>query len=247
MARGGNRMDQGVQGMIDGVIFDKDGTLFDFRASWGAWALRLVEVLAAETGLPADRLGMAIGFDPVAGRFAPDSVVIAGTSAEIAEALAAVVPGSDADALEDRMNLMAEGAPMLPAVDLPAVLGGLRDRGLKIGLATNDVEVTAHAHLAAHGITGLFDYVAGYDSGHGPKPGPGMCLAFARQLGLEPARVVMVGDSRHDLEAGRAAGMRAVAVLTGVAGAADLAPHADAVLPDIGHLAGWIDGLARQG
>jgi phosphoglycolate phosphatase len=35
-----------------------------------------------------------------------------------------------------------------------------------------------------------------------------------------------------------------VAVLTGVAGAADLAPHADAVLPDIGHLGAWIDGLA---
>ena len=71
-----------------------------------------------------------------------------------------------------------------------------------------------------------------------------MCAAFARQLCLDPARVVMVGDSRHDLEAGRAAGMRAVAVLTGVAVAADLAPHADAVLPDIGHLGAWIDGLA---
>lgn len=243
--RNGTAKGQGVQDVIDGVIFDKDGTLFDFRASWGAWALRLVEMLAAETGIPAAQLGASIGFDPAARRFAPDSVVIAGTSAEIAAALAAQVPGSNADDLEDRMNRMAEGAPMLPAVDLPAVLGGLRDRGLKIGLATNDVEVTAHAHLAAHGISDLFDYVAGYDSGHGPKPGPGMCAAFARQLGLAPERVVMVGDSRHDLEAGRAAGMRVVAVLTGIAGAADLAPHADAVLPDIGHLGGWIDGLSR--
>lgn len=132
---------------------------------------------------------------------------------------------------------------MLPAVDLPAVLGDLRGRGLRIGLATNDMEDAARAHLAAHGITGLFDYIAGYDSGHGPKPGPGMCAAFARQQGLDPARVVMVGDSLHDLHAGRAAGMRVVAVLTGVAGAAELAPHADVVLPDIGHLAGWIDRL----
>lgn len=244
MARRNGKTGHGVQGMIDGVIFDKDGTLFDFRASWGAWAVRLVDMLAAETGISAGVLGAAIGFDPVARRFAPDSVVIAGTSGEISAALAAVVPGSDARDLEDRMNQMAEGAPMLPAVDLPAVLGALRARGLKIGLATNDVEGTAHAHLSAHGIGGLFDYVAGYDSGHGAKPGPGMCSAFARQLGLDPARVVMVGDSRHDLEAGRAAGMRAVAVLTGVAGAADLAPHADAVLPDIGHLEAWIDGLA---
>ena len=230
--------------MIDGVIFDKDGTLFDFRASWGAWAAQLVGVLAGETGIAAEDLGAAIGFDPVARRFQPDSIVIAGTPTEIARDLAAVLPGVSAEGLEDRLNRMAEGAPMLPAVDLADVLGGLRARGLRIGLATNDNEEAARAHLAAHGITDLFDYVAGYDSGHGPKPGPGMCAAFARQHGLDPARVVMVGDSRHDLEAGRRAGMRAVAVLTGIAGAEELAPHADAVLPDIGHLGRWIDGLA---
>lgn len=230
--------------MIDGVIFDKDGTLFDFRTSWGAWAMRLVGMLAAETGLSEAELGAAIGFDPVAQGFARDSVVIAGTPGEIARDLARVLPGVSVEALVGRLNRLAEGAPMLPAVDLPVVLGGLRARGLRIGLATNDNEDAARAHLAAHGITGLFDYIAGYDSGHGAKPGPGMCAAFARQLGLDPARVVMVGDSRHDLEAGRAAGMRAVAVLTGIAGAAELAPHADAVLPDIGHLGGWIDGLA---
>jgi phosphoglycolate phosphatase len=56
----------------------------------------------------------------------------------------------------------------------------------------------------------------------------------------------MVGDSRHDLEAGRAAGMRTVAVLTGIAGAADLAPHADVVLADIGGLPGWLDGISAR-
>lgn len=230
--------------MIDGVVFDKDGTLFDFRASWGAWAQRLMAVMAEETGVPEGRMGAAIGFDPASGRFEPDSVVIAGTPHEIASALAVALPQMTVDALESRINRLAEGAPMLPAADLPAVLGGLKARGLRIGLATNDMEAAARAHLAAHGITALFDYIAGYDSGHGPKPGPGMCAAFARQLGLDPARVAMVGDSLHDLQAGRAAGMRTVAVLTGMAGAAELALHADVVLPDIGHLAGWIDGLA---
>jgi len=230
--------------MIDGVIFDKDGTLFDFRASWGAWAQRLLAMLAAESGRTEAELGAAIGYDPVTRAFVPDSVVIAGTPTEIARDLAAVLPGTRAVVLEERLNRLAEGAPMLPAVDLATVLGALRARGLRIGLATNDNEEAARAHLAAHGITELFDYIAGYDSGHGPKPGPGMCAAFARQHGLDPARVVMVGDSRHDLEAGRTAGMRTVAVLTGVAGSAELAPYADAVLPDIGHLGGWIDGLA---
>jgi len=52
--------------------------------------------------------------------------------------------------------------------------------------------------------------------------------------------VVMVGDSTHDLIAGRAAGMACVGVLTGTAVEGDLAPFADAVLPDIGHLPGWL-------
>jgi phosphoglycolate phosphatase len=51
----------------------------------------------------------------------------------------------------------------------------------------------------------------------------------------------MVGDSRHDLAAARAAGLHAVGVLTGVAQMAELAPLADAVLPGIAGLAAWLD------
>jgi phosphoglycolate phosphatase len=123
-------------------------------------------------------------------------------------------------------------------------LTGLRDRGLRLGVATNDSEAPARQHLAAHGITDCFDFIVGYDSGHGPKPGPGMCLAFAAACGIAPGRIAMVGDSRHDLQAGRAAGMRTVAVLTGIAEARDLAPLADAVLPDIGALPDWLDRIS---
>ena len=54
--------------------------------------------------------------------------------------------------------------------------------------------------------------------------------------------MLMVGDSLHDLHAGQAAGMRCVGVLTGVAGAEELQPFAEVVLPDIGYLADWIQG-----
>ena len=119
----------------------------------------------------------------------------------------------------------------------------IKAAGMKVELLSGDAEAPVRAHLAAHGLGGLFDFIAGYDSGHGPKPEPGMCLAFLRQTGLDPRRTAMVGDSRHDLQAGRAAGMRTVAVLTGIATAPELAPLADVVLPDIGHLGAWIDGL----
>ncbi|MFU8883561.1 MAG: HAD family hydrolase, partial [Rhodobacterales bacterium] len=106
---------------------------------------------------------------------------------------------------------------------------------------TNDTEAGALAHLGAAGVLAHFDFVAGFDSGHGAKPDPDPLLAFCARTGLTPARVVMVGDSRHDLIAGRRAGMQTLGVLTGTALTADLAPLADAVLPDIGHIPAWID------
>jgi phosphoglycolate phosphatase len=51
----------------------------------------------------------------------------------------------------------------------------------------------------------------------------------------------MIGDSLHDLHAGRAAGMAVMGVLTGPATEAELAPHADVVLPSIAALPAWLD------
>lgn len=228
--------------MIDGILFDKDGTLFDFRVSWGRWASDFLARIARDAGHKA-RLGRAIGFDPATGCFSPDSPVIAATAADIAAALALELPGVAVADLRDQIDASAAQAPMSEAVPLRPLLSALRARGLRLGVATNDSEKPARQHLANHGITDCFDFIAGSDSGHGAKPGPGMCLAFARQLGLKPSRVAMVGDSRHDLEAGRAAGMRAIAVLTGIAGREELAPHADVVLVDIGAIPDWLSAL----
>ena len=226
--------------MIKGIVFDKDGTLFDFRASWGRWAQGFITGLALDDAHAA-ALAAAIGYLPQANSFHPDSPVIAATAADIAAALLPHVAGHDQDSLTEAIDQAAAMVEMSPAVPLVPLFNGLRARGLKLGVATNDSEVPAQAHLKAHGLTPLLDFIAGYDSGHGAKPAPGMCLAFAAATGLDPTHVLMVGDSRHDLEAGRAAGMRPIAVLTGIAEAADLAPHAEVVLPDIGALPAWLD------
>ena len=228
-------------GMIRGIVFDKDGTLFDFRASWGLWAKGFIAGLARDDG-HARRLADAIGYLPETNGFAPDSPVIAATAVDIAAALLPHVEGYTQDSLTEAIDTAAAGVPMSEAVPLVPLFTALRGRGLKLGIATNDSEVPARAHLERHGLTGLVDFIAGWDSGHGAKPAPGMCLAFAATTGLDPAQVLMVGDSLHDLDAGRAAGMRPVAVLTGIAREGDLAPHAEVVLPDIGALPAWLDG-----
>lgn len=228
--------------MIDAVIFDKDGTLFDFRSSWGVWAQNLIAELATDAD-HAVRLGRVLGYDVGTATFAPDSPVIAMTTPEIAEIVLPHTPQLSLQALNARMNYLAQKAPMMPAVDLHSVLSELKTRGLVLGVATNDTEGPARAHLSGAGVLALFDFVAGCDSGWGGKPAPGQLKAFAAQTGFDPQRCAMVGDSLHDLHAARSAGMYAVAVLTGVADAASLAPHADVVLADIGGLAAWIDGL----
>ncbi len=225
--------------MITAAIFDKDGTLFDFRESWGAWTQLLMEELCAQ-GADEPTLSRLLGFDRPTKTFAPDSIVIAATTHEIAEQVTPATAQSF-DQVYRLMNDLAERAPMVPAVALDPVLRGLKARGLVIGLATNDTEVPARAQLGRAGVLEMFDFVAGCDSGWGGKPAPGQLNAFAQKFGLDPRRVVMVGDSKHDLVAAKAAGMRAVAVLTGIATRADLAPFADVVLQDIGELDAWID------
>lgn len=225
---------------VKGVIFDKDGTLFDFGATWEAWATAfLLRLCDGDRGRAAE-VGQAIEFDFEAQKFAKTSIAIAGTNAELTEALHPFCHDLKKDALMALLNEEAASAPQHQAVPLLPLLKGLRSSGLRLGVATNDAEHPARAHLDQAGVTQMFDFIAGYDSGYGGKPAPGQLLAFAKQNGLEAAHCVMVGDSTHDLRAGRAAGMQTVAVLTGMADAATLAPHADVVLPDIGHLPVWL-------
>lgn len=225
---------------IQGVVFDKDGTLFDFEASWSQTTRALLLDLADGDAARAARFGARVGFDFCEARFSPGSIVIAGRQDEIAEALTEGEPGLSPGALLERMDAATAMAVQVPAVPLPPLMARLRAMGLRLGVATNDSEAPGRAHLAQAGIATAFDFIAGYDSGYGGKPAPGQCLAFARAVGLEPSRVVMVGDSTHDMEAGRAAGMRCVAVLTGMARREDLAQISDAVLQNVGELPDWI-------
>lgn len=231
--------------MIRAVIFDKDGTLFDFQATWGAWAETMLTELAGPDQILLHRLSRALGYDLKTRRFRPDSVVIADTAEAVAVVLAAEMPGHRPEDILDRLNAAAAEAPLVEAAPLVPLLLELQSRGLGLGVVTNDAEAPARAHLAEAGVLDAFDFIAGYDSGFGAKPAPQPLLAFARALGLPPSDIVMVGDSTHDLKAGRAAGMATLGVLTGPAEAPELAPWADAILPHVGHLPEWLDRRTR--
>ncbi len=227
---------------VRGIVFDKDGTLFDFQATWASVTGTILEDLSGGDAGLARTLAQAAGYDLDARALLPGSVIVAGTIVETVDVLLSVLPPrTDRGRVIDTMIRLAETAPQVEAVPLRPFFDGLRARGLALGVATNDGESPARVHLGKAGVLGHMDFLAGYDSGHGAKPGPGQLLAFCAATGLAPEAVLMVGDSRHDLVAGRAAGMRTVGVLTGLASAADLAGEATVVLPHIGHLPGWLD------
>ena len=227
---------------IDALLFDKDGTLFHFAATWEGWAESFLLRACRNDQTRAAMIGRHIGFDLTSRSFQPDSLVIANTPAEIAEAMIPHMPELKYEALLEMLNAEAESVTLVEAVPLVAYLDQLRGAGFRLGVATNDAEAPALAHLESAGIRGHFDFIAGSDSGHGAKPAPGQMHAFARAVALDPVRIAMVGDSAHDLIAGRTAGMTTIGVLTGIAGHADLAVHADIVLPDIGHIPDWLAG-----
>ena len=225
---------------IKGIIFDKDGTLYDFNATWGAWAETMIRSETGDDKLLSQRLADRLGYDLAAKRFQPGSIVIAETVDVTADAILEVLPTKDKADLIHRMNIAATKVPQVEATPLKAFVSELKCLKLKIGVATNDAEAPARTHLSRSGVEKDFDFVAGFDSGYGGKPAPGQLLRFCEVQGLRPGDCAMVGDSTHDLHSGRAAGMICIGVLTGPAERSELEPHADVVLKSIADLPRWL-------
>ena len=230
---------------IRGVIFDKDGTLFDFQSTWGIWTSQVLVRIAGSDGMLLEQLARSLGYDTKTRRVQPGSVIVAGTPMEIAAVIHSHIPTMGQSQICDWLNEEAETAPQVLVTDLHRLSAELRRIDLGLCVMTNDAEGPARAHLASVQALELFDLVIGSDSGFGAKPQAAPLLALADKMDIPAAACVMVGDSTHDLRAGRAAGMRTVAVLTGLAEAAELAPLANAVLPDVSHLPAWISAQNR--
>ncbi|WP_158817276.1 HAD family hydrolase [Methylocapsa sp. S129] len=233
---------------IAAVLFDKDGTLIDFDGTWGPAFHAVIQALAKGDESAMRAQADALHFSLEEKRFRPTSPIIAGSSAQYGEIWGQAIGRDDYAALRQEIDSLSavESLKALAPIGSPLeALAALSAQGLRLGVATNDSEASARRHVEALGLLHI-EFIAGYDSGHGGKPEPGMVLAFARHLGMEPRRIAMVGDSIHDLHAARAAGALAVAVLSGPAPREELAPHADHIVEDIGALPAFFAGLAAS-
>ncbi|MDX3925638.1 MAG: HAD family hydrolase [Shinella sp.] len=235
---------------ISGILFDKDGTLLDYAKSWVPVNYELARIAAAGDEALARHLLSACGMDPYTGHVTPDSLLAAGNTVEIAEGM--VMAGAkftvaELSSLFD--GLFANSASLAVAVtDLSHFFAALHAKGYRLGVASSDNEKSIRATAHRFGFEDYLHYVAGYDSGHGVKPEPGMVLGFCAATGLEPHEIAVVGDNNHDLHMGRAAGAGlTVAVLTGTGSRESLAAASDYCLNDITELAALLPdtGAAR--
>ncbi len=229
-----------------GIVFDKDGTLLDFNRTW----LPIYRYASLEFADGDERLAETLltrhGYLADSGRFVGGSLLAAGNNRQIAEQwaleLGLTQQADDIARRLDRVFRQQGALRSTPVAGHGETLARLKRSGYELGVATADSRRGIADTLRAFDVLELFDFLAGYDSGHGVKPGPGMVLAFCAQLGLAAETVVVVGDNRHDMEMGRSAGAGlCVGVLSGTGTRADLEPLADIVLDDIGALPAALD------
>ena len=237
-------MQASVQQPIRAILFDKDGTLVDFQRTWGPAAQAVMQRLASDNPAAYDRLVAASRFVEADLRFLPDSPLIAEPTG-VYGALWAAALGRPANAEFfaeiDQLLCDATTRHLAAIGDPKTLLTLLAARGYRLGMITNDAEITARAHARKLGLDKYLEFVAGYDSGFGAKPDPGPVLAFAQAVGVPPSEIAVVGDTILDLAAARAAGAIAIGVLTGPAPSAILAPYADALLASPAEFAAWLD------
>ncbi|WP_437927272.1 HAD-IA family hydrolase [Sorangium sp. So ce291] len=192
------------------VVFDLDGTLIDSRG----------DIVAA-----VNHALKATGRAPL-----PGQVIVryVGDGARALCARAARLPESSEDVEELVRHFLAyyERHPLDFTRWMPGaqeMIERLSDLGdLSLCVCTNKPRSTTNAVLAALGVGARFHaVVAGGDIAE-KKPEPGPLLHLAGLLGVQPHRMVMVGDGPQDIECARRAGARSIAVLGGFGSQQDL-------------------------
>jgi 2-phosphoglycolate phosphatase len=215
-----------LAGVLPGaVLFDLDGTLVDSAPDL-AGAGNEMRVHRGLDPLPYESFRAMVGSGArgmvaVALQVAPEDDAFAALRDEFLERYAARLTR------ESRVF-----AAMLPVLD------ALESHSLRWGIVTNKAARYTMPVLHGLGLAMRAAVVISGDTTPHSKPHPEPLLEAARRMRVAPSSCVFVGDDLRDVQAGRAAGMRTVAVAWGYLGMGEpiTAWDADAVIERPGEL-----------
>lgn len=231
---------------IDGIVFDKDGTLIDFHATWGPILGDAVNKLLEK--LPDSKtIGSALyrtlGVDQSTMR-AGDGPYSTSTFDKIHTVISTVLyqhglAWTQAEQLvEEIFGTLAKTPPaveqLVPTTDLPSLFKRLKNCGIKVGIATADNRYSTMDTLHKLQCEPESVFIAcGDDTGLPPKPDPALLQAISKCWGTTTGKIAMVGDTIGDLHMARQAGAVAIGVLTGAGTVEMLEPYTDTILNSI--------------
>lgn len=189
-----------MKNRFDLIIFDWDGTLVDSID----WIVHCIQQAAVRNGCEVP-----------AAQAAKD---IIGLSIE--EAVKTLFPDADADtrrrlAADYGQGFFSRNAgpdDLFPGVRV--MLEQFRSNGYRLAVATGKKSAGLAQAMAATGVTELFDVCRCSDQ-TASKPDPLMLNQIMAELGIDPARTLMVGDSIHDMQMAVNAGIPAIGVTCG--------------------------------
>jgi phosphoglycolate phosphatase len=232
------------QKKIKAILFDKDGTLIDFRETWLALFERFALEVASGDPQQAARLLEIGGYDAPTGKFRAGSEIAAGTTGGIVALWTGHETGSEFDKWKAHIDAACTHEGPNYAVPIPGLkntLIHLHEQGLALAVVTNDVELATRRTVQKLSVERFFSAVIGCDSVTNPKPAADPVHLACELLGLLPHETIVVGDNLHDIEMARNAGAgAAIAVLTGTTSREAFGDHPDAILASIADLPDWL-------
>jgi phosphoglycolate phosphatase len=207
------------------VVFDWDGTLADSTA-----------LIAASIQQACRDIGEPVPDDTTA-RY----VIGLGLADALRHVAPALAPGRHRDLAVRYRHHYLTGDPQIPLfAGARAMLDALNDAGHLLGVATGKTRVGLNRALEQQGLADRFVATRCADEGF-PKPNPDMLLQLMDRVGAEPRETLMIGDTTHDVELARNAGVAAVAVSYGAHASAGLAQSGPlALVHSIDELHRWL-------
>ena len=236
------------------IIFDKDGTLIDFDAMWGSWAVFLADQLHQASRLHVRApLCAAMGYDEETQKVLAHGKLAAMPMAQLYRLTVEVMqslglnPAAAERVVENCWRIPDPVLLAKPFTDLRDLFSKLQNENIKIAIATADDRAPTQAMIEAFDIE---EYISGMvcaDDGIPSKPAPDMVLAICERINIHPSKTMVIGDTVSDLKMARAAGAGlCVGVLSGVSSAKDLSQYADVLIESINELHIHIQELADQ-